>query len=135
VVPLPRHRPAQLVPYLGAWAIFISSTAPARWHTYYGAHELGHLWLHHDRTSERWERVYNMAHDWEADPREDDAELFATIVCGRKEVRDYVPVPAPPPRAEPQRVAKTPREVEDALTAAIRRASRMPLRRLGEQEG
>ena len=73
-------RPAQLIPFLGEWTIVISKGAPGRRHTYLGAHELGHLWLHHDRTAERWERVYNMDTDWADDPREDDAELFASLV-------------------------------------------------------
>lgn len=73
-------RPGLLVPYLGEWTIIISGTAPPRRHTYIGVHELGHLWLHHDRSAERWERVYNMDYDWSDDPREDDAELFASLV-------------------------------------------------------
>lgn len=73
-------RPAQLVPYLGRWTILFNRDAPSRRLTYYGAHELGHLWLHHDRSHDRWERVYNMDTYWANDPREDDAELFASLV-------------------------------------------------------
>lgn len=83
VVPMPAHFNAQLVPYLDSWSILINSTLPARRHTYFAAHELGHLWLHHDRYFERWETVYHMSHTWEADPEEDDAELFASMVLGR----------------------------------------------------
>jgi hypothetical protein len=75
-------RPAQLVQYRGAWSILVNSSLHPRRHTYYAAHELGHLWLHHDRTCERWERCYNMDDEWQADPREDDAEMFAMIVMG-----------------------------------------------------
>ena len=80
VLPLPR--PAQLVQLEGAWSILLDSKQSRRRHAYFAAHELGHLWLHHDPTAERWERVYNMD-DWEGDdPREGDAELFCTIVLG-----------------------------------------------------
>lgn len=75
---LPRE--AQLVPFLGGWTIVLNKELPFRRHTYRGAHELGHLWLHHDLKHDRSERVYNMDTEWEADPREDDAELFAQII-------------------------------------------------------
>jgi Zn-dependent peptidase ImmA (M78 family) len=73
-------RMAQLVPYAGAWTIVLNKEAPLRRHTYLAAHELGHLWLHHDPQHDRAERVYNMGQHWPDDPREDDAELFATLV-------------------------------------------------------
>jgi hypothetical protein len=73
-------RLAQLVPCFGAWTIVLSQAAPPRRHTYLAAHELGHLWLHHDRQHERTEVVYNMDQHWPDDPREDDAELFAALV-------------------------------------------------------
>src|SRR4051812_42207289 len=58
-------RMAQLVPYAGGWTIVLNREAPERRHTYLAAHELGHLWLHHDRAgAERWERVYNMEQNW-----------------------------------------------------------------------
>jgi Zn-dependent peptidase ImmA (M78 family) len=83
VVPMPTDINAQLVPYLGSWSILINSARPPRRHTYYGAHELGHLWLHHDLHFDRCEQVYHMGYDWAEDPREDDAELFASMVLGR----------------------------------------------------
>lgn len=80
VAPLPR--PAQLVQFDGAWSILLDDSQSRRRHTYFAAHELGHLWLHHDATAERWERVYNMD-DWEGpDPREEDVETFCNIVLG-----------------------------------------------------
>lgn len=92
VSPEPMPRPAQLVPFLGRWAILLSRAAPYRRHTYLATHELGHLWLHHDRTSERWERVYNMDANWADDPREDDAELFAQLVLmGPRRSRPFIP--------------------------------------------
>lgn len=80
VVPLPD--PAQLVQYAGRWAILLDSALPVRRRMWAVAHEIGHLWLHHDHTCERWERVYNMLHDWEPDLREDDAEMFAACLLG-----------------------------------------------------
>ena len=80
VAPLPR--PAQLVQYGGAWTIVISSeVAPSRY-TYYALHELGHLWLHHDTTAERWERVYTMDAAEPDGPREYEAEVFVAIILG-----------------------------------------------------
>jgi hypothetical protein len=73
-------RMAQLVPYAGAWTIVLNREAPPRRHTYLAAHEVGHLWLHHDPLHDRSERVYNMGEHWPDDPREDDAELFATLL-------------------------------------------------------
>lgn len=82
---LPSPHPAELVNVDGVWSIIISkrpTVAPPRRHLYYATHELGHLWLHHDRTCERWETVYNMGYDIGPDPREDEAELFCTLVLG-----------------------------------------------------
>jgi hypothetical protein len=110
--PMPRQ--AQLVPYAGAWTIVLNRDTPFRRHTYLAAHELGHLWLHHDRAHDRWERVFNMDASWEADPREDDAELFASLVlAGPTRARAWVPLP----------------EQETALQAALRTLRRDQLRR------
>lgn len=79
---LPRGVNAQLVQFMGAWSIVLNADTPARRHTYYAAHELGHLWLHHDATCDRRECVYKMDEAWADDPREDEAELFAMIVLG-----------------------------------------------------
>jgi Zn-dependent peptidase ImmA (M78 family) len=86
-------RPAQLVPFLGGWTIVLNRDTPYRRHTYLGTHELGHLWCHHDAKNERWERVFNMDEHWQADPREDDAEIFCSLVLmGPTRSRPYVPV-------------------------------------------
>ena len=84
-------RQAQLIPYAAAWTIILSGDAPARRRTYLGAHEMGHLWLHHDPLHDRAERVYNMDTHWPDDPREDDAELFAALVLmGPARARPHV---------------------------------------------
>jgi|SRR5579872_3954942 len=76
-------RPAKLVAYDGGWMILVNSNLPARRHTYFAAHELGHLWLH--RGGDTGERlVYHMDTNWSDDPREDDAELFAQRVLGER---------------------------------------------------
>lgn len=75
-------RPAQLVQYRGEWGILLDRRAPPRRRLYYATHELGHLWLHHDRTCERWETVYNMGYDVGPDPREDEVETFCILVLG-----------------------------------------------------
>lgn len=88
--PEPMTRRAQLIPYRGRWTIMISRDVPPRRHTYLAAHELGHLWLHHDRQHARTDRVYNMDTHWANDPREDDAETFAAIVLmGPRHLRPY----------------------------------------------
>lgn len=75
-------RPAQLVNFDGAWAILINANTPPRRHTYFGAHELAHLWLHHDPLCDRAEVCYNMDTDWPDDPREDEAEFLAACLLG-----------------------------------------------------
>jgi IrrE N-terminal-like domain len=91
--PEPLPRPAQLVPFRGRWGILLSKDAPFRRHTYLAAHELGHLWLHHDQQHDRAERVYNMDTWWVDDPREDDAELFASLVLmGPTRARPHIPL-------------------------------------------
>jgi Zn-dependent peptidase ImmA (M78 family) len=109
--PEPMPRPAQLIPYLGRWTILFNCDAPHRRLTYYGAHELGHLWLHHDSRFERWERVYNMDTYWANDPREDDAELFASLVL-------MGPTRAKPYSGDPR--------AESALQFALRTVRRIP---------
>jgi Zn-dependent peptidase ImmA (M78 family) len=102
-------RPAQLVPFAGGWTILLSRDAPPRRLTYLAAHELGHLWLHHDRQHDRTEIVYNMDAHWPDDPREDDAELFAALVlAGPTRARAMVP------------------EAETRLQFALRTVRRVP---------
>lgn len=102
-------RPAQLVPFAGRWAILINRTSPERRYTYLAAHELGHLWLHHDVQHDRTERVYNMDSHWPDDPREDDAELFAALVL-----------------AGPTRARVMMPEAETHLRFALRTVRRVP---------
>lgn len=81
VASVPLARPAMLLGHEGIWLVLLNKAQP-RHHTYYAAHELGHLWLHVDRGEGRDERCYHMDCDWRADPREDDAELFAACLLG-----------------------------------------------------
>jgi hypothetical protein len=126
VRPLPR--PAKLIPYLGHWAIVVDAKQPERQHCYLGAHELGHLWLHHDRHFDRTEtRVYNMSDSWEADPEEDDAEIFATMVLQGPSLWRWEPVAQlqlPDPAEPPAPIVKpVPRSLQLDLTD-IERAPR-----------
>lgn len=60
LAPLPKEQPAQLVPYFGHWAILVSDECAPRERVKLAAHELGHLWAHHDPHHERWELVYQI---------------------------------------------------------------------------
>lgn len=78
LVVAPWPRPAGLVQYDGRWTIIIDSKLYARHHTSYGAHELGHLWLHVDHSPlGRNEVCMNFSWDANTDPREDEADFFA----------------------------------------------------------
>lgn len=57
---------------LGSAAIVLNSELHPRRHTYRGAHELAHVWLHQDDEVP----VYLMSDD-QHDPREDEAEYVA----------------------------------------------------------
>jgi hypothetical protein len=59
-VPLPKEQPAQLVPFFGRWSILVSDEIAPRERVKLAAHELGHLWAHHDPQHERWEIVYQI---------------------------------------------------------------------------
>jgi hypothetical protein len=59
-VPLPKEQPAELVPFLGRWSILVSDECAPRERVKLAAHELGHLWAHHDPHHERWELVYQI---------------------------------------------------------------------------
>jgi Zn-dependent peptidase ImmA (M78 family) len=71
---------AQLIRYGSDFHIVVSSELPARRHTYAAAHELGHLWLHIENLPDTGTACFHMDTEWRADPREDDAEYFATVV-------------------------------------------------------
>ena len=114
-------RDAQLVPFLGGWTIVLNKDLHYRRHTYRAAHELGHLWLHHDLQHDRTERVYNMDTDWPDDPREDDAELFATLVLsGPHRANAWTkgiaacPPQRPSAEAPTRRIARVPARIVNA---------------------
>jgi Zn-dependent peptidase ImmA (M78 family) len=78
------------------WTIAVSSRHPARRHTYYAAHELGHLWLHVDDADGRHVRCYNFDDYTSPDPREDEAEQVAAWLLGDSEVRAFLDVSQAP---------------------------------------
>lgn len=70
--PLPAD--AVLIAGLGTSVIVLNSELPPRRHTYRGAHELAHAWLHVSSGP-----VFHTMRDGnEHDPREDEAEYVAT---------------------------------------------------------
>lgn len=93
VVPIPK--PARLLRFDGLWTIGVSSRHPARRHTYFAAHELGHLWLHVDDADGRHVRCYNFDDYTSDDPREEEAETVAAWLLGNDGVRSYLQIPEP----------------------------------------
>jgi Zn-dependent peptidase ImmA (M78 family) len=87
VVTAMAKRDAQLICFDGQWAILLNCNSCPRRHLYYGVHELGHLWCHHDPYCSRSERIYNMQEDDGEDPREEEAELFCVYVLGGRRFR------------------------------------------------
>lgn len=95
LVVAPIAKPARLVGFEGMWTIAVSSRHPARRHTYYAAHELGHLWLHVDDADGRHVRCYNFDNYDSPDPREEEAETVAAWLLGNPEVRRYFDINEP----------------------------------------
>ena len=85
--------PARLLGFRGQWTIVVDANQPARRHTYYAAHEVGHAWLHVDDADGRHVCVYNVEAATSADPREDEAETAAAWLLGDRRVRSYLDVP------------------------------------------
>ena len=74
----PMPVPAQVVGALGTSVVLLDSNTPPRRHTYLLAHELAHVLLGH--TGGREGVVYHLTPCAPDDPREDDAELLATLM-------------------------------------------------------
>lgn len=77
LITIPLLHDAQVISCDGISVIAINSNAPVARHTYYAAHEYGHIKLHFQ---EHGEVVYHSTACWPEDPREDDAEYFATTL-------------------------------------------------------
>jgi len=90
------RKPARLVGFDGLWTIAVSSRHPARRHTYYAAHEIGHLWLHVDDADGRHVRCFNFDDYDSPDPREEEAETVATWLLGDRQVRSFLGVDTAP---------------------------------------
>jgi Zn-dependent peptidase ImmA (M78 family) len=74
---------AQLLRFWDEWTILVNVDSPHRRHTYLGAHELAHVWCHVDDADGRGAVVRNYG-DYafgNDDPREEDAECLATMLC------------------------------------------------------
>ena len=81
VIVRPHERPAQLVALPAGWAIIVDSATAKRERLVLIAHELGHLWLHHDRYFERWEsEVYDRSGPEHDEREEAEADVFAELL-------------------------------------------------------
>ena len=94
---MPILRPARLVGFGGVWTMILSSNHPVRRHTYYAAHELGHVWLHVDDADGRDVCSYHFDRDDSNDPREEDAETVAAWLLGDRQIRSFLDVEPIPP--------------------------------------
>jgi hypothetical protein len=79
-VPLPKEQPAQLVPFFGRWSIVVSDEIAPRERVKLAAHELGHLWAHHDPHHERWELVYQIESPAPGGTQEREADGIAMLL-------------------------------------------------------
>jgi hypothetical protein len=79
-VPLPKEQPAQLVPYFDRWSILVSDEIAPRERVKLAAHELGHLWAHHDPQHERWELVYQIMSPAPGGAQEREADGIAFLL-------------------------------------------------------
>lgn len=81
-IPLVFHRmprAGRVVALLGTPVIVLNPDVPPRRHTMVLAHEIAHVLLHVERDGEA---VYHMDACWPDDPREDEAEVLATLLLG-----------------------------------------------------
>jgi hypothetical protein len=113
-----RHsRPAQLIPFDGIWTIIIDDRLAVLEATIAIAHELAHLWLHHDPLFERWET--EVFRNGNSPLEEREADTFAELLVrgpGERsktsasiQVADRPHAPAPPasaPRVYERHLAK-----------------------------
>lgn len=101
LITIPLVHDAQVISCDGVSVIAINSNAPVVRHTYFAAHEYGHIKLHF---KEPHEIVYHTSACWPEDPREDDAEYFATsLLMG------------------PQRLARSAASTVDAVEGTVTR--------------
>jgi IrrE N-terminal-like domain len=78
VIVRPHARPAQLIALLSGWAIIVDERTTHEERLALIAHELGHLWLHHDRYFDRWEaHVYDRSGPEHDEREEAEADAFA----------------------------------------------------------
>jgi hypothetical protein len=105
----PYPRLGFLMPLLGSWTLIIDEGQPFDTRAMIGAHELAHLWLHHDPFFDRTETaVYDRSPDWYDDVREAEADYAAErMLAGPEEyelaVRDNTRADVPAPRKKSER--------------------------------
>lgn len=77
---LPKEQPAQLVPFFSRWSILVSDEIAPRERVKLAAHELGHLWAHHDHQHERWELVFQIVSPTPGGALEREADGIAHLL-------------------------------------------------------
>jgi hypothetical protein len=97
----PHSRDAELVPIMGRWVIMVDERQPKEFWCLLAAHELAHLWLHHDPFHDRTETmVYRREH---GPLRELEADVCASLLIAgsnadRPAPERYVKTYEPRPR-------------------------------------
>jgi hypothetical protein len=120
---LPPEHPAQVVPYFDRWSILISDDISMKERVRLAAHELAHVWAHHDAQHERWELVYQDLHPSPDDPAEREANAVAWLLI---EGASDLPAEPRPSRRTPAIVV--PRPINPyAVPAATGLARQQPL--------
>jgi hypothetical protein len=125
-----RHpRLGELVPVLGRWLIIIDADQPKLAWKVIGAHELAHLWLHHDPFFARTETsVYDKSPPWYDALREEEADVFAELL-----VRGPVTEPLTSNQKPANKRRRRAKQLEladpdgEAFLAAVKSAPRDPL--------
>jgi hypothetical protein len=120
---LPPEHPAQLVPYFDRWSILISDDLSMKERVRLAAHELAHVWAHHDAQHERWELVYQDLHPAPDDPAEREANAVAWLLI---EGASELPAEPRPTRRSPAIVVPQPFNPY-AVAPVAGRARRQPV--------
>lgn len=126
---LPPEQPAQLLPFFARWTILVADDLAMRERVRLAAHELAHVWAHHDPEHERWEVVYHAVHPAPNDPAEREANAIAWLL-----LEGVADLPAASPRPVRRRARDVP-PAFDPYTAPLTLTVDRRTPRYGGQEG
>jgi hypothetical protein len=112
VAAMPPEQPAQLVPFFNRWTILVSKDVVPRERVRLAAHEIGHLWAHHDPQHDRWELVYQIAPPAPDGGQEREAEGIAFLL-----VEGLAAFP-PRPRRAPAVAVAAAQQLQDPYSLA-----------------